>query len=376
MKRILVLEFITSFGGVQSVYKNILPELAKGNEILFLNPYSSQDDLGIGDFDNIEVIDMLLNSPKALNWKRGFIQKISVFLKYGIKYLLYFFRLAGFVKKNKVELLYVSGKKEFFFAVFIKLLCNIPYIYHAHGFGRVEDINQFTKLAIKKAKYVVCVSNDVKNKIIKSGVEKENIVVISNGLNLKEAEEKVTRAIPKQKSKKQFTVVFAGTIQPQKGVATLVKAVKLLNEKGYGVGLNLVGNCNDSSYMEELKSISSAEFVSFCGFSDNIYEYFLPADLVVLASREESFGMVLLEAMFAKKPVIGSDIGGIPDIIVDGETGFLFECDNYIELAEKILKLYKDRALCESFGAKGFQRVSEMFNSEIQGDRINKLIND
>lgn len=374
MKNVLVLEFITSFGGVQSVYRNILPELAKHNKIFFLNPYSGEDDLKISQ-NNIEIVDLLLKSPKALEWKKSLFQKISVFLKYGIRYFAYFFSLVKFVNKKNIDLLYVSGKKEFFFALLIKYFCKVPYIYHAHGFGKVEDINRFTKLAIKNSKYVICVSSDVMNKIRKSGIDSDNIVVVSNGLNLEDATKKIEQVKLGCIHDEQFTVSFGGTIQPQKGVLTLVKAVMLLNEKGYNIKLNLIGNCNDEKYLDEIKNNSSDNVVSVCGFADNIYEHFLATDIVILPSREESFGMVLLEAMYAKKAVIGSNIGGIPDIIVDGENGFLFECDNYIDLAEKISILYNDRDLCHSMGRKGFYRVCEVFTSEKQSNLINLFIN-
>ncbi len=375
MKNVLVLEFITSFGGVQAVYKNILPEMAKENKVFFLNPYSEMDDLEIGQLDNIEVVKMLLNSEKALGWKRGVFSKILICLKYGVKYLAYFFKIAKFVRKKEINLLYVSGKKEFLFAYLIKCFCGVPYIYHAHGFGKVTDINRFTKIAINNAEYVICVSNDVKSKIQKSGIESENIVVINNGLSLQSAEEKIKNAKRSDEREKGFLVVFAGTIQEQKGVLTLVKAVMQLRKQGCNIKLNLVGVCNNESYMKEIKNEASAEVVSICGFAENIYEYFLNADLIVLPSKEESFGMVLLEAMYARKAVIGSNIGGIPDIIVDGQTGYIFECDNHIDLAEKILKVYEDRDLCCALGEKGFARVCEVFTAEKQGKRINALIN-
>lgn len=377
MKRVLVLEFITSYGGVQTVYKNILPELAKENQIYFLNPYSEKDDLQIGHIKNIRVINMPIKSSKALGWKESLVKKIGICFKYGIKYFAFFLKLVRLVKKEKIELLYVSGEKEFFFALLIKFLCNIPYIYHAHGFGRVADINRITKLAINNSKYVICVSNDVKKKIKDSGINGDSIIVVNNALNLEQANEKISRArVLDEPNEKKFMVTFAGTIQQQKGILTLVKAVMLLAEKGCNIKLNIVGKCNDMNYLAEIKNNSSADIVSVYDFCENIYDHFLQTDVVVLPSREESFGMVLLEAMYAKKAVVGSHIGGIPDIIVDGKTGFLFECDNCNDLAKKIKILYENRDLCDALGLNGFARVCNVFNSQKQAAAISALIND
>ena len=376
MKNVLVLEFITSFGGVQSVYKNILPELAKENRIFFLNPYSVSDDLGIGQFENIEIVNMPLRSPKSLGWKKGILQRLLVCFKYFLPYFTYLFKIVGLCKQEKIDLMYVSGKKEFLFALLLKYFCNVPYIYHAHGFGKVEDINWLTKLAIRKSKYTVCVSRDVQNKIIKSGICSDRVLVVHNGLNLDEASEKLGRAKQGCINNEAFTVAFAGTIQPQKGVLTLVKAIMHLRESGCDIRLHLIGNCNGAEYAEQIREIALEDAVSFCGFSENIYEHFLTADVVVLPSREESFGMVLLEGMYAQKPVIGSDIGGIPDIIVDGQTGYLFSCDDALDLAEKIKKLYDDNNLAQNFGQNGFARVCNLFSSEKQAGAIGALIND
>lgn len=374
MKRVLVLEFITTLGGVQSVYKNILPEIAKENEVFFLNPYSAEDDLGIGQYENIELVSVPLDSPKALGWKQGLLHKLMVVGKYGFRYLSYFFKLGAFVRQKKIDLLYVSGKKEFTFALLLKWFCGIPYIYHAHGFGKVADINWLTKSAIRQAEYVICVSNDVKAKIQSSGIDKNTVVVINNGLHLSTAEEKLCQAHVQPKDETNFTVVFAGTVQRQKGVHTLVQAIACLKEKGCNIKLNIVGQCNDAQYVEELQAAAPKDAVSFCGFSANIYDYFAAADLVVLPSYEESFGMVLLEAMYAKKPVIGSRIGGIPDIIVEEHNGYLFTCGDAADLAEKMLRLYDDRQLCRVFGENGFQRVCTVFSSHKQSEQINALI--
>ena len=375
MKRVLVLEFITTLGGVQSVYKNILPEIAEENKVFFLNPYSSKDDLDIGRHPNIEVVSIPLNSPKALGWKQGIGQKAAVLCKYGFRYLSYFFKLCAFVRQKKIQLVYVSGKKEFTFALLLKAVCGTPYLYHAHGFGKVEDINWLTKLAIRHAEYVVCVSNDVKTKIQHSGVDQDHVVVVNNGLHLATAEAKLSQAQTRSKEKEEdFTVVFAGVVQRQKGVHTLVQAVAALQEQGCRIRLNVVGQCRDEAYLKELQAAAPQDAVLFCGFSENIYDYFKAADLVVLPSYEESFGMVLLEAMYAQKPVVGSRIGGIPDIIVDGHTGYLFTCGDATDLADKILLLYKDRDLGCQLGQNGFKRVCTVFSSHEQSEQINALI--
>ena len=68
-------------------------------------------------------------------------------------------------------------------------------------------------------------------------------------------------------------------------------------------------------------------------------------DVEIVCSKREAFGRVTVEAMLAGLPVVGSNTGGTPELIVDGETGIIFKCDDYKDLADKILLIYKNPEL-------------------------------
>ena len=104
--KIFVLEFITSVGGVQTVYKNILPELSYNHIIYFLDPYESGFSDSLSEFENIKVLNMPIKSQSALGWNRGFTEKISILFKYGYEYLRYLIKLVSFIKHNRIDMLY------------------------------------------------------------------------------------------------------------------------------------------------------------------------------------------------------------------------------------------------------------------------------
>ncbi len=89
-----------------------------------------------------------------------------------------------------------------------------------------------------------------------------------------------------------------------------------------------------------------------------------------MPSLIEAFGIVFLEAMAAGIPVIGSNTGGIPELVKDGENGFLVDPDNHIELTQKILKLLNDDALRTSFINSGFQCVKNYSADKMVSDTI------
>jgi glycosyltransferase involved in cell wall biosynthesis len=101
--------------------------------------------------------------------------------------------------------------------------------------------------------------------------------------------------------------------------------------------------------------------VEFLGFisDDEKYACYNSADIFVLPSLEESFGIVLLEAMACRKPVVASNVGGIPFVVADEKTGLLFESNDPEDLAEKIITLLRNRELQENMGRAGRERAKE-----------------
>ncbi|NIO21873.1 MAG: glycosyltransferase, partial [Candidatus Aenigmarchaeota archaeon] len=96
-------------------------------------------------------------------------------------------------------------------------------------------------------------------------------------------------------------------------------------------------------------------------------------DIFVLPSRSEGFGRVNLEAMAMGKPVISTNVGGIPEVVLDGVTGILVPPGNSRELAHAIMKLLNDSELRESLGREGRRRVEEHFTLQAHVQRIQEI---
>jgi N-acetyl-alpha-D-glucosaminyl L-malate synthase BshA len=103
--------------------------------------------------------------------------------------------------------------------------------------------------------------------------------------------------------------------------------------------------------------------VLFLGKQDNVEELYSISDLKILLSEKESFGLVLLEAMACGVPCIGTRIGGIPEVIIDGETGFLCELGDINQVSDRALSLLKSPILHQKMVDNSLNRVREEFNS-------------
>jgi glycosyltransferase involved in cell wall biosynthesis len=153
---------------------------------------------------------------------------------------------------------------------------------------------------------------------------------------------------------------------PEKGILDLLDAAKLVLSSNPGVHFVMVGEgaCR-AQHMEYAAQIGIADRVTWTGLvEDPIAEgVYSAADVVCQLSRwQEAFGFVIAEAMACRKPVIGTSVGGIPEVVGDGTTGFLVPPRQPAVAAQRILQLLGDAALRQRMGDAGRARVEELFD--------------
>jgi glycosyltransferase involved in cell wall biosynthesis len=165
----------------------------------------------------------------------------------------------------------------------------------------------------------------------------------------------------------QTVVTFAGQIIPRKGVADLVRAWAVLApqvRKGAAlviVGDDLEGGGKHRIEMEQLARTSGVE-AKFVGFQKNVGKWLLASDIAVVPSHAEPLGNATLEAMSYGLPVVGSAVGGIPEMIVPEKTGLLVPSADPPSLGAALSRLIVDRDLRDRLGAAGRQRCESAFS--------------
>jgi N-acetyl-alpha-D-glucosaminyl L-malate synthase BshA len=129
--------------------------------------------------------------------------------------------------------------------------------------------------------------------------------------------------------------------------------------------LILIGDGPERLFIQQLvKDLKLIDDVFFLGEQDYIEPLFFCADLFLLPSEQESFGLTALEAMACCVPVIGSETGGLPEVINHGETGYLFPIGDISNMAEKAIELLKNSENHETFRKKARKRATLYFNAE------------
>jgi glycosyltransferase involved in cell wall biosynthesis len=159
-----------------------------------------------------------------------------------------------------------------------------------------------------------------------------------------------------------------------KGADILVDAFRRLAPDFPGVRLKIMGHFPDRSLLEAV--IDGAERIEI--LPSKHYKETLGilsrASILVLPSRCEGMGRVLLEAMAAGIPVVGSDIGGIPTLIRHGENGFLFPVGDVSALEARLRQLLSDRELRERMGKRGYESAHTDFDEQVYVDRFVQMI--
>lgn len=151
----------------------------------------------------------------------------------------------------------------------------------------------------------------------------------------------------------------------QKGIPYALEALRRIRSEFPRAHLVIAGDGEQASELRRLASrLGLADRVHWLGWRADAADLMAAFDVFVLPSLREGFGLVLLEAMSRRLPIVASHVGAIPEIVIDGETGILVEPRNVDELAKAMTRLLNDRALRKYMGLLGAARLEEHFSVE------------
>ena len=174
----------------------------------------------------------------------------------------------------------------------------------------------------------------------------------------------------------QFVVGMVGRINEAKGQHLLIQALAQLDNQNihaYFVGHEMKKGYTDT-LIQMAKELGVSERVHFLGFMKNPHHFYQMCDAVVLASKRETFGLVLIEAMQVGTAVIGSNSGGVVEIIDDHESGILFKQGDTHSLSKAIDTLYRDTDLREKIAKRGMHKAETKFSNEAQFKALLKIL--
>jgi glycosyltransferase involved in cell wall biosynthesis len=235
-----------------------------------------------------------------------------------------------------------------------------------HGFLRPADL-----VANSLSHRVTVNSKAVREDVInRDKVDPLKLVLIYNGIDTvpfesaASARDRIRQEMGVRSSEAVVTVV--ANLIPYKGHADFLKSASIVAHELTNVSFWLVGA--DRGIKSDLELVSSRlgirDRVSFLGERQDVPEVLVASDLSVLASHEEGFSNVILESMAAGLPVVATRVGGNPEAVLDGVTGWLVSPRRPEELAAKMIDLLRDPEKTKRWGERGRKRVKERFTIE------------
>jgi glycosyltransferase involved in cell wall biosynthesis len=236
-------------------------------------------------------------------------------------------------------------------------------------------MNQYKVAYLKIIKiHYIAISKQIKRHWIERGLDSDMIEVIHNmsqSFEDCEADDKDTALITEYNGHK---LIFVGRLIACKGISFLIKSFKMLLNSGIHAKLYLLGSGEEENSLRDLICNQEIEEnVVFLGYRSNPLAIMRKMDLLILPSKEEGFGRVLLEAMGVGVAVIGTKVGGIPEIIDNEVNGLLVPYGDVLALKEAILRVLNDGTLKRRIINAGFCTLQSRFNKEHYSKRLENV---
>ena len=196
---------------------------------------------------------------------------------------------------------------------------------------------------------------------IEKVVRRENVLICPNGIKPTANPDflRTPNKIPH--------ILFLSNLLIDKGVLVLLDALRILKDKGYSFACDFVGSetkdMDAACFAKEVDERGLNGFAIYHGrkYGEEKAAYFKQADVFVFPSNNETFGLVNLEAMSYKLPIVTTNVGGIPDVVTHGENGFVNEPGDADSLASSLCTLLGDAPLRQKMGEAGYKKFREKF---------------
>jgi glycosyltransferase involved in cell wall biosynthesis len=213
----------------------------------------------------------------------------------------------------------------------------------------------------------ICASEAIRTMLVGDGIPRQRTVTVHEGIDLA----RVKAAPPAELHKELWLphdaplVGNVAALVPHKGQKYLIDAAARLLREALDTRVIIAGQGElHTALAHQIKHHHLEKHVILAGFRPDVLSLHKAFDVFVMSSVTEGLGTSLLDAMACSRPVVATRVGGIPEVVIDGETGLLVPPRDPEALAAAIVRLVRDRCLREKMGAAGRARVESAFSAE------------
>jgi L-malate glycosyltransferase len=286
-------------------------------------------------------------------------------------------KLIQIIKKENISLVHSHGAKANMFGLIARFFTKVPVLTTVHSDYKLDYMDSKLKkysfglinsVALRLIDYHIGVSHNFKKMLIERRFNPENIFKLYNGIKFDFHEHQYSRAdflkrfnisIPEN----AIIVGLLARLHPVKGIHIFLDAAGIIAKKHPNAVFLIGGDGDERKLLEEkARKLGILHKTYFIGYVEDPYEFMECIDINTLTSLSESFPYVILEGANQRKTVVSSNVGGISDLITNGENGFLFEPGDYQKMAFFVNHLIEDEFLRESLGQKLYIDAKERFS--------------
>jgi glycosyltransferase involved in cell wall biosynthesis len=379
MRILLVVSQDEEIGGVASVVGNLANFLiSRGHQIFFLHPSDTTFLKRKTTKQGFPGFALRMQLPFGERHPAISLLAFSVFFPIGM------YQIARLIRKHRIDIVNIHYPADcFFYLALCKRILGVGLITSIHGADVFPDGTPPNKYSL--AVRVLFSSSDL---IVapSRGFQQNFLTVfpklngkttfIHNGINLTE----LNGLCAESTSKRQTPYILCvSACKEQKAIDVLLHAFKQVQLIDPSIRLVVVGGGPLREPLETLaRSLGIQDRIEFVGqrIRSEVATLMRGCELFVLPSRFETFGIVILEAMACKKPVVATSVGGIPEIIEHQKNGILVEPDNPDALAAALVTVLKDPTLQRVIAKNGFDTVQKQFGSANSGTAYEKVFTD
>lgn len=360
-------------GATLSMYNIIEKLLERNHEVIVISPNQVTPPIDL----NHKRLKYIVYNQYSMRMNLSNL-KLQAKLKFAIKDLINNIRFHSIMKKlknEKPDIIHINGIDSYIGAKCARHL-KIPYVWHVRQFleddlGKTVYKKNLTYNFLAKADSVIAISKSVQAKF--KNILHRDVDLVYNGVPIEAYVQE--KEILKNN---EIKLLLPGRISSKKGQLIAAKAIKYLKEKNISnLHLTIVGNIEDKSYFDELqdfiKKNELQDSVSMISHTNNMLELRKEFDIGLTCSQKEAFGRVTIENMMSNLYVIGANSAGTAEIINDGETGSLYEVDDFIDLAQKIMTCISNVSESRNIANRGLNHARTYYSINRVVDELENI---
>ncbi|MHB1330714.1 MAG: glycosyltransferase family 4 protein [Minisyncoccota bacterium] len=286
---------------------------------------------------------------------------------------LTFISIFKLLRKERPDVFHLNSSKMGVMGALAGRLAGLKkIIFTAHGWAFNEVRHWIEQIIIEEIAWItillsdktICVSERIKSDVDSKPMTSKKLVVIKNGADIFDllSKEDARKALVPELPQDSLLVGTLSELHHTKGIDIALRAINKMETKVHFV---VMGSGEASNKLRKLtKTLGISERVHFLGFLENAKEYLKALDIFTLTSRTEGLPYVLLEAGLASLPVVATNVGGIPEIVKDNQTGILVPKEDYKTLSKLLDKLINSPETQKKLGESLNKKILKNFSKE------------